>query len=99
MNPELDRSTPRRPGRPRIWASNAERARAYRAARAADLAEPIRLRTELLELRREHRAVREELARERKRNSALRRALDDSSRRLTTANARTDRLARELQET
>ena len=33
-------------GRPRIWANDAERARAYRARRAVDIAEPERLRAE-----------------------------------------------------
>ncbi len=37
----------RGPGRPRVWASEAERKRAYRARLAADLAEPARLRLEL----------------------------------------------------
>lgn len=37
----------RRPGRPRVWASEAERKRAYRERLAADLAEPDRLRKEL----------------------------------------------------
>jgi hypothetical protein len=34
----------RRPGRPRIWADEAERKRAYRRRRADELADPIRLR-------------------------------------------------------
>ena len=34
----------RPPGRPRIWADEAERKRAYRARRAAELAEPARMR-------------------------------------------------------
>ena len=37
----------RRPGRPRVWASEAERKRAYRGRLAADFAEPDRLRKEL----------------------------------------------------
>ena len=37
----------RRPGRPRVWASEAERKRAYRERLAAGLAEPDRLRKEL----------------------------------------------------
>jgi hypothetical protein len=36
----------RRPGRPRKWADDAERARAYRLRRAADLADPEGLRAE-----------------------------------------------------
>ncbi len=44
----------RGPGRPRVWASEAERKRAYRARLAADLAEPARLR---LELRAAHKRV------------------------------------------
>jgi hypothetical protein len=41
----------RGPGRPRVWASEAERKRAYRARLAADLAEPVRLRLELRDAR------------------------------------------------
>jgi len=37
----------RRPGRPRVWASEAERKRAYRERLASDFAEPDRLRKEL----------------------------------------------------
>lgn len=37
----------RRPGRPRVWASEAERKRAYRERLASDFAEPDRLRREL----------------------------------------------------
>jgi hypothetical protein len=37
----------RSPGRPRVWASEAERKRAYREQLAADFAEPERLRREL----------------------------------------------------
>ena len=37
----------RRPGRPRVWASEADRKRAYRERLAADFAEPDRLRREL----------------------------------------------------
>jgi chromosome segregation ATPase len=44
-------ATRRPPGRPRKWASEAERKRAYRTRRAADLAEPERLRLELRQAR------------------------------------------------
>ena len=39
----------RGPGRPRKWASEAERKRAYRKRLAADLAEPAQLRRDLRE--------------------------------------------------
>jgi hypothetical protein len=41
----------RRPGRPRVWASEAERAKAYRARRAAELADPDGLRVQVRTLR------------------------------------------------
>jgi len=44
-----DTQPPRRPGRPRQWASEAERKRAYRARKAAELAEPLQLREALRE--------------------------------------------------
>jgi hypothetical protein len=44
-------SGPARRGRPRKWASEAERKRAYRARKADELAEPERLRMELQEAR------------------------------------------------
>lgn len=45
-SPDVE-SGARRPGRPRVWASEAERKRAYRERLAADFAEPDRLRKEL----------------------------------------------------
>ncbi len=50
--PGNDPEPSRGPGRPRIWASDAERKRAYRARRAAELAEPLQLRRELRSVRR-----------------------------------------------
>jgi uncharacterized protein YhaN len=50
MEPKDDMAG-RGPGRPRVWASEAERKRAYRARLAVDLAEPARLRQELRDAR------------------------------------------------
>jgi hypothetical protein len=54
----------RRPGRPRVWASEAERAKAYRARRAAELADPdglrVQVRTLRAQIRRLERAVERE---------------------------------------
>lgn len=51
----------RGPGRPRIWASEAERKRAYRARRVFELAEPARVRAEAQQLRAQLTAVRADL--------------------------------------
>lgn len=96
MNANDDRMLPRRPGRPRRWTSNAERARAYRARKAADFAEPARLRSELADQWLTTKSLREELARERKRSSALRRALDRSNQRAHAAGSRADNLEHQL---
>jgi predicted RNase H-like nuclease (RuvC/YqgF family) len=50
--PGLDPNPGRKVGRPRKWATEAERKRAYRERLAADLAEPQRLRRELRDARR-----------------------------------------------
>ncbi|MCD9625625.1 hypothetical protein [Rhabdothermincola salaria] len=52
-----------RRGRPRKWASEAERKRAYRARKADELAEPERLRAELRDARSEVRRLEKECAR------------------------------------
>ena len=59
-----DDAPKRGPGRPRKWADDAERLRAYRERKAAELAEPQRLREEVRELRRRVRDIESELARE-----------------------------------
>lgn len=94
-----DRTSPWRPGRPRRWASNAERARAYRARKASDFAEPVRLRRELADERLATKSLKDELARERKRTSALRNALDRSNKRAHSAGARADSLERQFEAT
>jgi hypothetical protein len=99
MNTKDDRTLPRRAGRPRRWASNAERARAYRARKAVDFAEPVRLRRELADQLLASKTLRDELARERKRTSALRRALDRSNERAHTAGTRADSLEYQLEAT
>ena len=53
----------RGPGRPRKWADEAERKRAYRARLAEDMAEPARLRAELREARASIRRLERELDR------------------------------------
>jgi predicted RNase H-like nuclease (RuvC/YqgF family) len=59
-----DDSPKRGPGRPRKWADDAERLRAYRERKAAELADPQRLREEVRELRRRVRDLETELGRE-----------------------------------
>ncbi len=83
--PVNDDQEPRpRRGRPRKWASEAERKRAYRERLAADLAEPDRLRRELRNANRRVASRDSEIKR-------LRRAIDDSARRIA-------RLEREAEE-
>ena len=53
----------RGPGRPRKWADEAERKRAYRARLDEDLAEPQRLRAELRQERASNRRLKQELSR------------------------------------
>jgi hypothetical protein len=63
--PNEGKGAPKRgPGRPRKWIDDAERLRAYRERKAAELADPQRLREEVRELRRRLRDVESELARE-----------------------------------
>ena len=89
------------PGRPRKWADDAERARAYRLRRAAELADPEGLRAERRTLRRQVGHLTRKLARlegslagvERERDVALR-DLADQSAALATASAELDRLRR-----
>ena len=91
----------RGPGRPRKWADDAERARAYRLRRAAELADPEGLRAERRTLRRQVGHLTRKLARlegslagvERERDVALR-DLADQSAALATARAELDRLRR-----
>jgi chromosome segregation ATPase len=64
-------STPNPRGRPRIWENEAERKRAYRERKAAELAAPERLRQELREERKRVAAGDREIAR-------LRRQLQDA---------------------
>lgn len=56
-------SEPARRGRPRKWASEAERKRAYRARKSDELAEPERLRSELRDARSELRRLEKQCAR------------------------------------
>jgi len=56
----------RRPGRPRIWVDDAERARAYRARRALEHADPDRLRKERRALERRVARLRDALEKERR---------------------------------
>src|SRR4051812_12794650 len=96
MEPERDRPSPRPPGRPRVWESDAERARAYRAAKAAELAEPLQLRDALLDLRQLTKSLKSELAKERKRGSALRLALDRANERVHSSRRRSESLRNQL---
>ena len=89
------------PGRPRKWADDAERARAYRLRRAAELADPEGLRAERRTLRRQVGHLTRKLDRvedilervERERDVALR-DLEDQSATLATVRAELDRLRR-----
>lgn len=91
----------RGPGRPRKWASDADRARAYRLRRAAELADPEGLRAERRTLRRQVGHLTKKLARledslagvERERDVALR-DLKDESAMLAAVRAELDRLRR-----
>jgi hypothetical protein len=99
MNANDDLTLPRLAGRPRRWASNAERARAYGARKAIDFAEPLRLRSELADQLLTTKSLRDELARERKRTSALRIAVDRSNKRAHSAGTRADSLEHQLEAT
>lgn len=87
------------PGRPRKWADDAERARAYRLRRATELADPEGLRAERRTLRRQIGHLTRKLARiedslervERERDVALR-DLEDRCAALATVRAELDRL-------
>ena len=89
------------PGRPRKWADDAERARAYRLRRAAELADPEGLRVERRTLRRQVGHLTRKLARvkdtlehvERERDVALR-DLEDQYAALATVRAKLDQLRR-----
>jgi hypothetical protein len=59
----LSNPSHRGPGRPRLWATEADRKRAYRERLAADVAEPTRLRRELKEERRASAHLRREVSR------------------------------------
>ena len=80
----------RGPGRPRIWADDAERKRAYRARRAAELAEPHRLRDEAAASRKAATAANAEV-------QAARRALQRAEQRAATAERRAAKLLDQLQ--
>ena len=77
----------RRPGRPRKWADDAERARAYRARRAEELMAPEQLRADRRRLERQVRDLTGQLERERRRAAGL----DDE---LASARAEIYRLSR-----
>lgn len=77
----------RRPGRPRKWFDDAERARAYRARRAEELAEPEKLRQDRRRLQRRVRALSGQL-------EAERRLRAEVERELATAQADIERLRR-----
>ncbi|HEX9547106.1 MAG TPA: hypothetical protein VF942_07195 [Acidimicrobiales bacterium] len=87
----------RGPGRPRKWASEAERKRAYRARRATELAEPHRLRDDARQAREAATAARTEAETARRAKRAEQRALTAERRlsklldQLRTAQAETRR--------
>jgi hypothetical protein len=78
-------ATPRPRGRPRQWASEADRKRGYRQRLAVDLAEPVRLRRGL-------RVEKARAVRLAERVSRLEAQLDDAHQRLRTATEELERL-------
>lgn len=78
----------RRPGRPRKWADDAERGRAYRARKARQLAEPLALRRTVQELRVALRETKRALGRERRTVDQLTRQLAQLTVRSATAETR-----------
>jgi chromosome segregation ATPase len=79
-------------GRPRIWASEAERKRAYRARRAAELAEPHRVRDEAQAARAEATAAKSQL-------QTATRALQRAEQGLLAAERRAAKLLERIQAT
>src|SRR4051812_47779429 len=79
----------RGPGRPRKWASDAERKRAYRARKAAELADPYRIREQARSAIGEAAAARSEL-------ETARRAVQRAEQRGVAAQRRSDKLAERL---
>ena len=71
MNPSSDSAN--KVGRPRKWASEAERQRAYRQRRAVELADPLALRAAFRQARRDLSAALDAARRAQHENSALRR--------------------------
>jgi hypothetical protein len=91
---------PRRgPGRPRKWASDAERAKAYRERRKQELAAPEALRVEVRELRRQVAAMTDALVQRDTTISKLQREVNSREREvrdLTTERDRNQDLIRRL---
>ena len=79
----------RGPGRPRKWASEAERKRAYRSRRATELADPHRVRAEAREARDALAAARTEL-------ETARRAVQRAEQRALNAERRSAKLVEQL---
>lgn len=82
----------RPPGRPRIWADEAERKRAYRARRAAELAEPHRVRDDARAARADATAAKSQL-------QTATRALQRAEQRLLAAERRAAKLLERIQAT
>jgi len=79
----------RGPGRPRKWASEAERKRAYRSRRATELADPRRVRAEAREARDALAAARTEL-------ETARRVVQRAEQRALNAERRSAKLVEQL---
>ena len=95
----------RRPGRPRKWSSEADRKRAYRQRRAAELADPLELReaaraarSEAAESRSAAEAAQREAERWRGKASAADRRAGAAERKLAAEKARAQRLLAERDE-
>ena len=78
----------RRPGRPRTWESEAERKRAYRQRRAAELAEPLAVRVDAQQARAEAAAARTEAEAARRDAAAWKTRAAAAEARVETASAR-----------
>ncbi|MFI5041708.1 MAG: hypothetical protein ACHQNA_07650 [Acidimicrobiales bacterium] len=81
----------RRPGRPRRWADDAERKRAYRQRKAADLAEPLRLREARTSAEAEAATARREAAAAKAESERWRRRAETAQRELAVARAQARR--------
>ena len=98
MTLTFEDNLPRPAGRPRKWADDAERARAYRARKARQLANPLQLRSQVRELKSALRLVTKDLTRARRKSETLANRLSDLTDRHTKAAARAESTIARLQD-